>query len=104
MADDFWKDEDVVFTYTDEEAVEDGVIIPVSFGSISRITRAVFDDFDKGRFDDAGFDRFMNEAMKILEGKMKARKDWFYSGLIERRKYFFVENGSGFTLMKPEDY
>jgi hypothetical protein len=104
MADDFWEDAEIIDVYTDEQAIEDGVIIPVKFGSITRITRAVFDDFDKGGFDAPRFYSFMNEAVKILEGQMKAKKDWFYSAVIEQQKYFFVENGSGFTLMKPEDY
>jgi len=104
MADDFWKDADVVFTYTDEQAIEDGVIIPVKFGCIIRITRAVFDDFDKGGFNASAFYSFMNEALKLLEEQKKVKEDWFYSASIQGRKYFFVENGSGFTLMKPEDY
>lgn len=104
MSDDFWEDAEIVYSYTDEQAIEDGVIIPVKFGSIIRITRAVFDDYDKGGFNASAFFSFMNEADKVLEEQKKARKDWFYSALIQGRKYFFVENGSGFTLMKPEDY
>jgi len=104
MTDDFWDDAEIVYSYTDEQAIKDGVIIPVKFGCIIRITRAVFDDFDKGGFNASAFYSFMNEALKLLEEQKKAKEDWFYSALIQGRKYFFVENGSGFTLMKPEDY
>ena len=48
MADDFWDDAEIISAYTDEQAVEDGVLIPVKFENITRITRTVFDDFDKG--------------------------------------------------------
>ena len=101
---DFWADAEVIYSYTDEQAINDGVIIPVKFGKIIRITRAVFDDFDKGGFDASAFYSFMNEAVKELERRQKNKEDWFYSATIQKRKYFLVENGGGFTLMKPEDY
>ena len=104
VKDDFWKDAEVIDVYTDEQAVEDGVLIPVKFGNISRITRAVFDDFDKGCFNAPRFYKFMTEAAKELEGQQRIKYDWFYSVLIEGRRYYLVDNGSGFTLMKPEDY
>ncbi|MDD5670237.1 MAG: hypothetical protein PHN49_01220 [Candidatus Omnitrophica bacterium] len=104
MTDDFWKDATIIDAYTDEQAIEDGVIIPVKFASISRITRSVFDDFDKFRFDAPRFYKFMNTASSILEAKKKQKDDWFYSANIEGKEFFFVENGAGFTLMKPEDY
>ena len=102
--DDFWKDAEVIYKYTDKQAIEDGVISPVKFEKITRITRAVFDDFDKGGFNASGFYSFINEAVKELGRQQRRKDDWFYSVQIEGRKYFLVENGAGFTLMKPEDY
>ena len=104
MTDDFWEDAEVISAYTDEQAVEDGVLIPVKFENITRITKTVFDDFDKGGFDAPGFYKFMAEASKELESQQRIKYDWFYSVLIEGRRYFLVDNGNGFTLMKPEDY
>ena len=102
---DFWKDAEVVFTYTDEQAVEDGVLIPVLFGEISRITNTVMSDFERdGKVNADKFFKFMTEATKELESQQRIKYDWFYSVLIEGRRYYLVDNGSGFTLMKPEDY
>ena len=104
VEDDFWKDAEIIDVYTDEQAVDDGVLIPVEFGNISRITRSVFDDFDEDSLDAPGFHKFMAEAAKELESQQHIKYDWFYSVLIEGRRYYLVDNGSGFTLMKPEDY
>ena len=105
MTDDFWKDAKVIDVYTDEQAVDDGVLIPVEFGEISRVTRAVLDDFERdGRINADKFFKFMKTAKEQLEAQRKEKDDWFYSATIEGRKYFICENGNGFTLMKPEDY
>ena len=104
MTDDFWSDAKVIDAYTDEQAVEDGVLIPVKFGNITRITRTVFGDFDEGIFDAPEFNRFASEASEELEEQQRMKCDWFYSVFIEGKRYYFVDNGPGFTLMKPEDY
>lgn len=102
---DFWEDAEVISAYIDEQAVEDGVLIPVLFGEISRITNTVMSDFEiNGKINADKFFRFMNTAKEQLKAQRKEKDDWFYSAIIEGRKYFLVDNGSGFTLMKPEDY
>ena len=104
MIDDFWDDADIIDAYTDGQAVDDGVLIPVEFGSISRITRSVFEDF-KG--DDAAeaFLAFIDEALKQFgENAERNPDDWFQSIELAGREYFICFNGDGFTLMKPEDY
>ena len=104
MTDDFWKDAKVISVYTDEQAIEDGVLIPIEFGDINRITRSVIEDF-KG--DDAveEFIAFINEVLKKFgENARKNPDDYFQSIELAGRKYFICENGNGFTLMKPEDY
>jgi type I site-specific restriction endonuclease len=105
MTEDFWKDAEVISVYTDDQAVEDGVLIPVEFGEISRITNTVMSDFESnGKVDAEHFFSFMKKASAELEGQQKKRDDWFYSVVIEGRKYFLADNGEGFTLMRPEDY
>lgn len=105
MTDDFWDDAEVISVYTDEQAVEDGVLIPVLFGEISRITNTVMSDFEiNGKVNAEHFFSFMKKASAELEEQQKKRDDWFYSVTIEGSKYFLVDNGSGFTLMKPQDY
>jgi len=104
MTDDFWDDADVVFSYTDEEAVEDGVLIPVQFGGINRVTRTVMEDFKNADIFNEEFASFMNKASEELEKQREIKNDWFYSAIIAGKEYFMCDNGSGFTLMKPEDY
>lgn len=104
MTDDFWEDAEVVFKYTDEQAVEDGVLIPVEFGDITRITRTILEDF-KGEDAVEEFLAFMNEVLKkFRENARKNPDDYFQSIELAGRKYFICHNGNGFTLMKPEDY
>lgn len=103
---DFWKDSDIVFRYTDKQAVDDGVLMPVSFGEINLVTDGIVEMFStKGIFEIDKFNRFMNQAAKKLDEQRKRKSDWFYSIQIDKEKYFIAENGSnGFTLMKPEEY
>jgi hypothetical protein len=104
-ANNFWEDAEVISSYTDEEAIEDGVIIPVSFGNITRVTNSVIAEFSEGNeLDESKFLVFMKEASEELDSMMKEKQDWFYETVIDNKRYFIAENGAGFTLMKPEDY
>ena len=106
MTDDFWKDSEIVFKYTDTDAVEDGVLMPVSFGAINLVTVGIVNKFTRQSFFDIEeFNSFMTEAARKLSEQQKKKADWFYSVVIEDRKYFIAQNGSnGFTLMLPEEY
>ncbi len=106
MTDDFWEDAEVVFKYTDTDAVEDGVLMPVSFGAINLVTDGIVNNFSmQGFFDIEKFNSFMTEAARKLSEQQKEKADWFYSVVIEEKKYFIAQNGSnGFTLMLPEEY
>lgn len=104
MADDFWKDADIIDAYTDEQAIEDGVLIPVQFGSISRVTRTVLYEFTQKDKSLERFNEFVEAVMKEFESQRNEKEDWFYSIEIDGSKYFVVDNSNGFTLMKPEDY
>jgi len=105
MSDDFWADAEIIDVYTDEQAVDDGVLIPVESGSINRITRTILEDF-KGENAVEEFLAVLSEAAKKLKENAKRNPDeWFHSIEIAGRKYFICLNcSSGFTLMKPEDY
>lgn len=106
MIDDFWEDAEVISVYTDEQAIDDGILMPVSFGEINLVTDGIVQMFsNKGIFSIDEFNRFMNEAAKKLDEQRKRKSDWFYSIQIDKDNYFIAENGSnGFTLMKPEEY
>ncbi len=105
MTDDFWDDAEIIDVYTDEQAIEDGVIVPVFFGLINRITNNLLSDFIKDeKLDEERFGKFMNAVVQEFESQRKIKVDWFYKITIEGNSYFIAENGKGFTLMKPEDY
>ncbi len=105
MTDDFWDDAEVISVYTDEQAIDDGIIFPVSFGIINRVTGTVLDEFAvNGECDLAKFNLFMDKVLKEFDLLRQKKHDWFYSIKVDDRNYFIAENGKGFTLMKPEDY
>ena len=108
MTDDsFWKEEDIVFKYTDEEAVEDGILVAVRYGEICFVTTNALSDFEKIPEEVRGsiIDKFLKDAAKTLEAKRKKKDYWFYEMMVWKKKYFAALNGKNlFTLMKPEDY
>ena len=106
MTDDFWADAEVISVYTDEQGIDDGIIFPVSFGIINRVTGTVLDEFAvNGECELAKFNVFMDKAIREFDLLRQKKDDWFYEINIDGKRYFIVENGSNyFTLMKPEDY
>jgi hypothetical protein len=103
----FWKDEDVIFSYTDDEAVEDGILVPVKYGEICFVTNSIIGDFEKipEEIRSLIINKFLTDAMKTFEAKRKKKDDWFYEITVWKKKYFVAMNGKSlFTLMKPEDY
>lgn len=106
MGDNFWDDAEIIDAYIDEEAVDDGIIIPISFGIINRVTRSIFDDFQtNGEYDLKKFNIFMDRIMKDFDLLRQKKDDWFYKVIIDGKGYFICQNETSyFTLMKPEDY
>ena len=108
MTDDsFLKDEDIIFSYTDDEAVEDGVLVSVKYGEICFVTANVLSDFEKlpEELRHLMIDTFLTDAAKTLEAERTKKDDWFYEVTVWKKKYFVAMNGKSlFTLMKPEDY
>ena len=89
------EDWEVISEYTDKQAVEDGVLVPVSGpGGVNRVTRAVFDHFT----------RPLAEAIRAM-AKLPPDKDGWRTGAAEGKKLWLVPNEvHGLTLMFPEDY
>lgn len=105
--DNFWKEEDIIVSYTDDEAVEDGVLVPVRYGEICFVTGSIIGDFEKipEEIRHLIIDKFLRDAMKTFEAERKKKEDWFYEVTVWKKKYFVALNGRNlFTLMKPEDY
>src|SRR5882724_9949176 len=39
------ESEKIIFEYTDAQAIEDGVLVEVSWGAVNRVTHAMFSDY-----------------------------------------------------------
>ncbi|MBI4231995.1 hypothetical protein HY605_02080, partial [Candidatus Peregrinibacteria bacterium] len=94
----------IIYAYTKEQAVEDGVLIPV--GSIN--TQQIL--FTTGLY----YDGFEGDELKIKEVVIKGLEllqkpdledtDYTKLRVIEKGKIWVVWNSDGYTFMKPEDY
>lgn len=108
MTDDsLFKEEDIVFRYTDDDAVEDGVLVPVRYGEICFVTASIIGDFAEipEEIRHLIINKFLTDAMNTFEAKRRKKDDWFYEITVWKKKYFVALNGRNlFTLMKPEDY
>lgn len=99
-------DENVIFSYTDREAVEDGVLVPWDGShNVNRITRAVFDHFapaaNDGRATDLERLRAAVEAMAALEPDANGWR----TGSYDKEDLWMIPNEvGGLTLMYPSDY
>jgi len=100
---------DVIFSYTDAEALADGVLVSVDASPVNRVTRAVFDHFARplgssgitGPVIDVTPLRRVVEAMLALE---PGQGGW-RCGPYEGKELWLVPNEvEGLTLMFPADY
>ena len=98
------KDDDVIYAYTDQQAVEDGVLVWFrGEGGVNRITRAVFDYFTERLsdkyIDTSGLRKAINTMLKIEPD------DGWRTGTYRGKKLWLVPNEvGGLTLMFPDDY
>jgi hypothetical protein len=98
----------VIFSYTDRQALDDGVLVDVSRLSkhgINRITRALYGwlgGFEKpGDF--ATEYRGLEDAAKVALDRSEDKE--FLEFTYKDAKFFLAQNETGYrTLMFPEDY
>jgi hypothetical protein len=117
-----FSEADLVFSYTDEQAVEDGVLIPFIAGGRDtghRITGNLYHDL-KGHYkgydyDDPEYLRFfLNELLPLVP---YALKEWDRKGMLtsdydfkagkpqgEKVIWYVPNEVNGITMMKPEDW
>lgn len=101
--------ENVISSYTDAQALEDGVLVAVGFAPVNRVTRAVFDYFARpmGTSPLTGAVIDITPVRKAAEAMLavKANEDGWRSGTYEGKKLWLIPNEvRGLTLMFPEDY
>lgn len=102
--------ENVIFSYTDRQAVEDGVLVPVpGDGNVNRVTRAVFDRFTRsmGNSPVTGAVTDISELMAAIRAVLKVPADsdgWRKLNYQGRELWLLPNEVGGSTLMHPEDY
>jgi hypothetical protein len=102
--------DEVISSYTDAEAIADGVLVQWSGPArVNRITRAVFDTFTDpmGESPLTGPLTNVGRLVRIIDTLVKktADEDGWRKGSGEGRELWLVPNEvGGLTLMFPEDY
>ena len=104
------QDPQVIVTYTDAQALADGVLVAFpGDGGVNRITRAVFDSFTKllgstpltGEVTDI---TPVQDAIRALL-KVEPDEDGWRTGTHQGKELWLVPNEvRGLTLMFPDDY
>ena len=101
--------ENVIVSYTDAQALEDGVLVALDALPVNRVTRAVFDHFTRpigsSPLTSVVIDiTTLREAIQRML-TVEADADGWRVGAHAGKELWLVPNEvSGLTLMFPEDY
>ena len=111
---------DVVFTYTDAQALEDGVLVDISsyglgYGgkNVNRVTSNLMRCLVPSFFGDDVVEEFVAKLAKmhvtmIVSRAQPTEDDWLltsHASIPHRHKVWLVQNEvGGYTVMLPEDY
>lgn len=103
-------DDNIISSYSDDQAVDDGVLVPVFFGRVNRVTRPVFEHFvespeENVPFIEIGFKlKPLSEAVDAI-CKVKPDGDGWRKLNYQGKELWLVPNEvGGLTLMFPDDY
>ena len=101
--------EDIIDSYTDAQALEDGVLVAWDTLPVNRVTRAVFDHFTHpmGSSPITGVVIDITPLRKVVQTMLavEADEDGWQVGAYEGKPLWLVPNEvNGLTLMFPEDY
>jgi len=120
LTDQFFKPEDVIYTYTSNQAVEDGILFDLDLlVKQSPLGKFVFQYITtnllaKGYWNQdqtiniANLRDLIEQSLRVF--RKKPADDYFVSGIIElpsgsKQKIFIAQNELGrYTVMLPEDY
>ena len=101
--------ENIIVSYTDAQALEDGVLVEVDDLRVNRVTRAVFDHFTHpmGSSTATGVVIDITPLRGVIQTMLAVEADaeGWRMGAYEGKELWLVPNEvSGLTLMFPEDY
>jgi len=103
-------DANVIYSYTDRQAVEDGVLVPVDGeGQVNRVTRAVFDHFTESMGSSAltGPVIDITPLKEVIREILRASPDedgWRKLTWQGKELWLVPNEVRGLTLMFPDDY
>jgi len=97
------EENNVIYSYTKEQAIEDGVL--VSVGTVG--TQSVV--FTSNLFADGYEDKqkrieLVNRGLEMLKQPDPEDTDYMKLRVIEKDKIWVILDGSGITFLRPEDY
>jgi hypothetical protein len=99
--------ENIIFEYTDAQAIEDGVLVEVRCGAVNRVTRAVFDHFARP-MGIAPVEQFdftpVTAAIRAVLGVTPDEDGWRKSTYEGKELWLVPNEVRGLTLMFPDDY
>ena len=104
--------EDVIYQYTQEQAIEDGILVVVGNCANQRIifTANLFSDYrfkDKEGKDRVNLDqlkRTIKKGLSMLKEPDKEDTSYMRLRVIEKDRIWVIWNAEGFTFLRPDDY
>jgi hypothetical protein len=95
---------EVISTYTDREAVEDGFLVAIAGpGRVNRVTRAVFDHFTEEMGPGVTNITPLTDAIRYML-TLEVDDGWRTGNFRGKALWLIPNEVGGFTLMFPEDY
>ena|SRR2546425_8956378 len=100
---------EIIYAYTDEQAVEDGVLVPISAGRVNRVTRTVFDQLTEqmGSSPLTGPVTNIGPLMEAIRAILQLAPDedgWRKLTWRGKELWLLPNEVGGITLMFPQDY
>ena len=104
--------ENVIYEYTQDEAIEDGILVVVGRCNNQRIIFTsnllghykYLDKEDKKSIDIEKLKNTIEKGLSMLKEPDKEDTKYMRLRVIEKGKIWVIWNAEGFTFMKPEDY
>ena len=101
--------ENIIYSYTDAQALEDGVLVAWDTPPVNRVTRAVFDHFTHpmGSSPLASVVFDITSLRRVVHTMLAVEADadgWRVGAYVNKALWLVPNEVSGLTLMFPEDY
>jgi hypothetical protein len=97
-----FSDAEVIYSYSLEDALEDGILVKTGFLSKSRVPVV----FTSNLFHEVKdhYKEIIDKGLKMLSEPDGEDTPWMKLRIIEKDRIWVVANSEAVTFMKPEDY